>query len=341
MTSSSLLGSELPLVAAPMAGGPTSTALAEAVTDAGGFAFLAGGYQKPAALAEQIATARGWGSPFGVNLFAPGPDRVDTAAFAAYARALEPEAAAHGVELDPAPRSDDDHWADKLALLRENPVPVVSFTFALPAAGEIAALRRVGTVVLATVTTPAEARAAEESGVDGVVVQGPAAGGHSGTWDPDRAITEAATTEVVRSVRTVTGLPIIAAGGVDGPGVVRELVHCGAQAVAVGTLLLRADESGASAAHKNALAAPEFTGTTITRAFTGRPARALHNGFIDRHQGEAITAYPAVHHLTRELRRRAGQAGDTGRMHLWAGTGYRSARTGPAAAILGHLATAL
>lgn len=338
---STLLGVDLPIAVAPMAGGPTTTTLAAAATRAGAFAFLAAGYKTVDALADEIAVARAWGAPFGVNLFAPAPQQVDAAAFARYARELAGEADAYGITLDSIPRTDDDGWVDKLALLRENPVPVVSFTFSLPATDDITSLQRVGTIVLASVTTPEEAQAAADAGVDGLVVQGPAAGGHSATWNPTRTLANDSTAHVVSSIRAVTRLPIIAAGGVDGPGAARELLAAGAESIAVGTLLLRTDESGASAPYKNALGSSSFTETAITRSFTGRPARGLRNGFINRHEPGAITAYPAVHHLTRELRSRAVAAGDTDRMHMWAGTGYRAAPTGSAADVIRALASGL
>lgn len=133
---------------------------------------------------------------------------------------------------------------------------------------------------------------------------------------------------------------MIAAGGVDGPEAVESLLAAGAVAVAVGTLLLRTDEAGTSPTHRQALADPAFTETVLTRVFTGRPARALRNGFIDRHQASAPTAYPALHHLTRELRQAAGKGSDTDRLHLWAGTGHRHAPTGPAANAVRWLAPA-
>ncbi|MFD6447150.1 nitronate monooxygenase [Promicromonospora sp. NPDC060204] len=340
MTTPNLLGSDLPIVAAPMAGGATTAALAAAATNTGAFAFLPGGYLAPERLAADVAAARAWGRPFGVNLFVPGPERPDREAFAAYARRLAPEAAALGVELSADPVDDDDRWPDKLALLLDDPVPVVSFTFDLPAPADIRALRRAGTVVLASVTTADEAAAARDGGVDGLMVQGPAAGGHSATWDPARRVTDAPTTSVVRAVAAAVDLPLVAAGGVDGPDAVRELLTAGAQAVAVGTLLLRTDESGASATYQAALAASD-RGTVVTRSFTGRPARAVRNGFVDRHDAVAPVGYPAIHHLTRELRRRAAASGDADRLHLWAGTGYRHATTGPAADVVRRLAAGL
>ncbi|WP_285100669.1 nitronate monooxygenase [Promicromonospora sp. MEB111] len=340
MTTPNLLGSDLPIVAAPMAGGATTTALAAAATRAGAFAFLPGGYLTPERLAADIAAARAWDSPFGVNLFVPGTGSLDRAAFAAYARRLAPEADALGVELSADPVDDDDRWPDKLALLLDDPVPVVSFTFGLPGPADIHALRRAGTVVLASVTTADEAAAASDGGVDGLVAQGPAAGGHSATWDPARRVADAPTASVVRAVAAAVDLPLVAAGGVGGPEAVRELLTAGAQAVAVGTLLLRTDESGASATYRDALAASD-RGTVVTRSFTGRPARAVRNRFVDRHDAVAPVGYPAIHHLTRDLRRRAAAAGDAERLHLWAGTGYRHATTGAAAEVVRGLAAAL
>ncbi|HIV58095.1 MAG TPA: nitronate monooxygenase [Candidatus Stackebrandtia faecavium] len=336
--STSLLDSTLPIVAAPMAGGPSTVVLARAVASAGGFPFLAGGYKSPASLAAQIEEVRELSVDFGVNLFVPSPGPVDEVAFAAYVEELKPEAEEYGIELDPSVVVDDDYWQQKLSLLVERPVPVVSFTFGLPHVADIAALHRAGSRVIASVTMPSEAQIAHEAGVDGLAVQGASAGGHSAIFDPARAPVPVDTATLVRQVRDVVDLPVIAAGGVDGPESVRRLRDSGAQAVAVGTLLLRTDEAGTSPTHKRALGDTAFTETVLTRAFTGRPARSLHNGFIARHHETAPNAYPAVHHLTRKLRRAASEAGDAERLHLWAGTGWRNARSGPAADVIHHLA---
>ncbi|MFJ7242950.1 nitronate monooxygenase [Streptomyces olivaceus] len=127
-----LLDSLLPIAAAPMAGGPTTVALARAVAEAGAFPFLAGGYKTAAALAEETRQLRSTTSDFGVNLFTPSTDAVNEATFAAYVNELNPEAGAYGLELDPTPFVDEDHWDEKLRLLIEEPVPLVSFTFGLP-----------------------------------------------------------------------------------------------------------------------------------------------------------------------------------------------------------------
>jgi len=337
---------ELPIIAAPMAGGPSTPALVTAVAQAGGFGFLAAGYKTPEALQADIKAVRVT-EAFGVNLFVPQRDdsgalrSVHRDAFAAYANALAEEAAALGLTLATEPIGDDDAWQDKLDVLTADPVPVVSLTFGLPSPSDIAALQRAGSQVLATITTPAEAREASAAGVDGLVVQGPRAGGHSATFDPARKIGSEPTVDVLQSVRAVTSLPLIATGGVDGPQMVAELVRAGASSVAVGTLLLAADEAGTSPVHRAALRDARFTETVVTTSFTGRPARALRNDFIDRYAPVAPLGYPAIHHLTRQLRQLAAKNGDPHRVHLWAGTGYPNIVPGPAATIVNHLSAHL
>ena len=336
-----LLETDLPLVAAPMAGGPSTPALAAAVTDAGGLAFWPAGYLSAEAFERDLATAHADGRPFGVNLFVPQPGAIAPGDYAAYAAALRDDAAALGVELPAEPRHDDDAWRAKVDLLLAQPAPLVSLTFGLPERADITALQRAGSRVLATVTTPDEARAAVDAGVDGLVVQGPRAGGHSGTFDPRRAVTDVPTADVVRAVRDVVDLPIVAAGAVRDGADARALLAAGAEAVAVGTLLLRATEAGTSPTHRAALADPAFDRTTLTHCFTGRPARALANDFVARHHAQAPYGYPELHHLTRDLRRAAARAGDPHRLHLWAGTGYRAACEAPAGEIVRELAGGL
>jgi nitronate monooxygenase len=199
----------------------------------------------------------------------------------------------------------------------------------------------VGSRVLVTVTSVGEAKAAAGLGVDGLVVQGADAGGHSGTHEPTRTLAKVPTAVLVQDVVGATGLPVVAAGGVDGSHRVRALMAAGAAHVAVGTMLLRTDESGASQVHRDALADPAFDDTVITHAFTGRPARGLRNAFIETYEAVAPFGYPGVHHLTRGVRRAAALAGDPQAVHLWAGTGFRSAHTGPVADVLAGLVSGL
>lgn len=335
-----LLATGRPLVGAPMAGGATTPRLAAAIAAAGGFPFLAGGYLTADALRAQIDEFRQLAGdvPFGVNLFVPQQAPVDEAAFATYTDRLAPLAGELGAQIDNRPvMDDDDHFAEKLQALLADPVPVVSLTFGLPAPEAVERLHAVGTCVLATVTNASEAEAAAEIGCDGLVVQGSRAGGHAGTHDPLRDVPEVETADLVHEVRGCVDLPVIAAGGVDGPEAVAALLDAGAVAVQVGTLLLRCHEAGTSAVHRQALADPGFTETTLTRAFTGRLARGLHNRFVDDFSESAPAAYPQVHHLTKPIRTAAANAGRPDSVHLWAGTGWQSAREEAAAETLARL----
>ncbi|MFE7753100.1 nitronate monooxygenase [Streptomyces sp. NPDC057428] len=336
------LGVRTPVLAAPMAGGPGTPALVVAAAQADSLGFLAAGYKDVATLTEQIAEVRDNGVPFGVNLFVPSPQPIDPAAFQDYARAIAPEAHAHGVDVRTIGIvEDDDRWHEKIELLLSQPVPAVSFTFALPDAAVIRSLRAAGTLVIQTVTSPAEAAQAAEAGVDMLIVQASAAGGHSGTFTPQHTPASVPLPQLLAAVRHTVSLPLIGAGGLATPDQVAGALRAGAGAAMVGTALLRADEAGTSLPHRTALTAPTDRGTTVTRAFTGRPARALRNHFTERYSDLAPGGYPAVHHLTSPMRRAATAAQDPERINLWAGTGYRQTRAESTARILQGLTTTL
>jgi NAD(P)H-dependent flavin oxidoreductase YrpB (nitropropane dioxygenase family) len=339
MTTSPLidLGVTLPVIAAPMAGGATTPAMVIAAARAGSMGLLAAGYKTVDSLQREIRTVRDASIPFGVNVFAPNPVPVTVEAYRTYAAAVQREADRFGVSLPQNPVDDDDAFGAKIELLTSDPVPVVSFTFGLPDAGVIRALQQAGTTVVQTVTSTAEAEAAAGAGVDMLAVQASVAGGHSGTFTPDRMPEPVPLDDLVAQVKYVVRLPVIAAGGLSTPGDVAAVLAAGADAAAVGTVLLRADESGASATHRAALVDRARNETVLTRAFTGRPARGLRNSFIDRFEALAPLGYPAIHHLTSPLRKAAAAAGDADSVHLWAGTGYRHARDESTAAILSDL----
>jgi nitronate monooxygenase len=308
----------VPIVLAPLAGGPATVELAAAVSDAGGLGFLAAGYRTADALREQMVAMGD--RRFGVNLFVPGPPS-DAAAVDAYAGELAGEG-----ELG-EPRPDDDHWEAKLALLVEHPPPVVSFVFGLPSPDVIAALP---SEVWVTVTSPAEAKLALAAGADALVAQGSEAGGHRGGFDDAG---EAIGTLALLQLLDVEA-PVVAAGGITtGRGVAAALA-AGARAVSIGTGFLRATEAGTNPAHRDALASPEAT--ALTRAFTGRTARGVVNDFMRRHP-DAPAAYPEIHHLTAPMRARAREAGDANGFNLWAGQAHALAREAPAAEIVAEL----
>jgi NAD(P)H-dependent flavin oxidoreductase YrpB (nitropropane dioxygenase family) len=324
------LGVTLPVLAAPMAGGPGTPALASAAAAAGSLGFVAGGYKTPEAFADELATVS---VPCAVNLFAPNPVPVSHEEFRRYADLLLRDGLP--VSTD-GPIEDDDHWAAKLDMLLAHPVPLITFTFGIPSSSDLSRLRATGARCGQTVTTVDEARSAASAGVDCLVVQAVFAGGHSATLDPRRPLTSMSLPSLIAAISSAVRLPLIAAGGISSTEDVAAAVRAGADAVAVGTLLLRCDEAGTSATHRAALTGDRPT--VLTHAFTGRPARGLRNEFIDRYEAVAPYGYPALHHLTSPMRRAAAAAGDAERVHLWAGTGYRHATGEPAATILTRLA---
>ncbi|AXJ11580.1 nitronate monooxygenase [Arthrobacter sp. PM3] len=336
------------VIAAPMAGGTSTPAFVGAVHRAGGLGFLAAGYKSVAAMQAEIRAARDAGTRFGMNVFVPDPAQLAPSAallaeLAEYRRQLGPDALRYGAELPAFRLDDDDQWQGKIDALLEDPVELVSFAFGLPGPDVVRSLQRAGSAVLATVTTAAEARQAAGQGVDALVVQHASAGGHSAAFLPAPAPFSAAsirqdgtTAELLAEVRSAVGLPLVAAGGVMDAAGLGAVLRAGAAAAQLGTAFLRTDESGARQLHKDALADPHFTRTRLTRAFTGRQARALENDFVRHHPG-APEAYPAIHHLTAPLRAAAAAAGDPERLNLWAGTGWRQAQPGPVAGVVARL----
>ncbi|MEV5395777.1 nitronate monooxygenase [Streptomyces cellulosae] len=322
-----------PIVQAPMAGGVSVPQLAAAVSDAGGLGFLAAGYKTADGMYQEIKQLRGLTSrPFGVNLFLPQPETADPAAVDVYAHQLAGEASWYETELGDPESGRDDGYDAKLAVLLDNPVPVVSFHFGVPAREVIDSLHRVGTLTFVTATTAEEARAVERAGADVVIAQGVEAGGHQGTHRdlPETDGGGMGLLSLVAQVRESVGIPIVAAGGVMRGAQIAAVLAAGAGAAQLGTAFVAAHESGAHALHKQALTNPLFARTELTRAFSGRPARALVNRFVREHGPYAPAAYPQVHHLTAPLRKAAAKAGDAQGLALWAGQGHRMARELPA-----------
>ncbi|MFD3775578.1 nitronate monooxygenase [Streptomyces sp. NPDC058612] len=339
--------SPYPIVQAPMAGGASCPPLAAAVCEAGGLGFLAGGYKTADGMYQEIKQVRALTRrPFGVNLFLPQTGYVDPAAVEAYRGQLAGEANWYGISLaaEDIMGTSDDGYDAKLAILLEDPVPVVSFTFGRPSGAALTALRKAGTYTVVTVTSVEEARDAQEVGADAVCVQGVEAGGYQGTHrdDPQADGTAAVgLLALVAQVRESVALPIIASGGLMRGSQVAALLAAGAEAAQLGTAFLACPESGAHPLHKKALTDPLFVRTELTRAFSGRPARGLVNRFMREHGPYAPAAYPQVHHLTSGLRKAAAAAGDPQGMALWAGQGHRLARALPAGELVEVLAAEL
>jgi nitronate monooxygenase len=321
----------VPIVGAPLAGGPSTPALAAAVCEGGGLGFVAAGYKTASDVADDIAEVRRRTErPFGVNVFFPTDAAVDEAAIERYAERLEVEAKRYGVACGD-PRWSDDEWDAKLDLVARERPAVVSFTFGCPDAAVVAWLRGEGIAAWCTVTSAAEAAIATAAGVDALVVQGAEAGGHQGSFaDMDDA--PRALLPLLQAVRSVTDVPLIAAGGIATGRGVAAVLAAGASAAQIGSALMLTPQAGTSDAQRVAFA--EDAPTALTRAFTGRRARGIVNRFMRDHDSAAPKGYPHVHYVTAPLRAAARARGDADGINLWAGQAYRLARAAPAAELV-------
>ncbi|MER7914714.1 MULTISPECIES: nitronate monooxygenase [unclassified Streptomyces] len=333
-----------PIVQAPMAGGVSGPELAAAVSEAGGLGFLAAGYKTADGVYQEIKRLRSLTDrPFGVNVFMPQPEYAESGAVEVYAHQLAGEAAWYETELGDPDSGRDDGYDAKLAVLLDDPVPVVSFHFGVPSREALERLRRAGTFTLVTATTAEEAVAVERAGADAVIAQGVEAGGHQGTHRdvPENDGTGLGLLSLITQIREAVRLPVVAAGGIMRGAQIAAVLAAGASAAQLGTAFLATPESGAPAVHKEALTNPLFVRTELTRAFTGRPARGLVNRFLREHGPYAPAAYPEINHLTSPLRKAAAKAGDAQGMALWAGQGHRLARELPAGRLVEVLAAEL
>ena len=242
------------IVGAPMAGGPSTPALAAAVANAGGLGFLAGGMMSADELADAIAaTRRLTTGAIGVNLFVPQQRQATAQQFRAFAAALSQEAGDYGVTLGKPCHVDDD-WAAKLDVVCDLRPEAVSFTFGPPTECQCGRIKRAGILTVATVTTVHEAAIARCRGVDAVVAQGPNAGGHRATFDALAAPADDRLETLLAALVCRAGCPVVAAaGGLGTVADVRRMRNIGATAVQIGTALLRADEAGTNPVHRAAL----------------------------------------------------------------------------------------
>jgi nitronate monooxygenase len=332
-----------PIIQAPMAGTSTPD-MAAAVTNAGALGSVAiGSVGVEEARAAIRATRALTTGPFNVNVFCHDPAEADVARNADWIDSLTPLFVSFGaeppVELKNIYRSfrvDDD----ALALLIEERPAAVSFHFGLPDADRIAALKAVGIVLLATVTSPEEGRAAQAAGIDMVVAQGFEAGGHRGVFDPADD-PRFATLPLTRLLATVLDIPVIAAGGImDGAGVAAALA-LGAAGAQLGTAFVACPESAAGDVYRAKLAGQDAGRTRVSAAISGRPARGLENDFMRRAEESRIAPYPFAYDIGKALNAAARAAGDTGYMPNWAGQGAPMSRAMPAGELVEMLAAEL
>ena len=338
------LGIELPIVQAPMGGGPSTPELVAAVSNAGGLGSLGAPYLTPEQILEAARRVRALtDKPFALNLFA-GAHRTENAIDPAPMLAILGEAhAALGLPPPVLPVLPPDPFAAQLAAVLEARPPVFSFTFGIPTAQDLARLRARDIAVVGTATTLEEARLLEAAGVDGILAQGAGAGAHRGTFAGPFERAMVPTIDLVRQISAAVKPPVTASGGLMDGADIAAALKAGAGAAALGTAFLACPESGASEAYKRAVLGTRRDTTVITRAFSGRPARGIPNAFVERLRGHeaAVLPYPLQNALTRAMRAAAAQRGDASFLSLWAGTGVARARALPAGELVRELGSEL
>ena len=329
------LGIRVPIVQAPMAGGPSSQELVAACCAAGALGGFGFAYTQPADMEKQAAWVRErTPSPFVINLFTspqPGEVKDQRAALDAVAQFYSELGLGTPQPVQPPFAPSLDAQLD--AIERVKPRAVTSHLADFPGA-RVRRFQSLGILVGGAATTIAEAKHLESLGADFVIAQGGEAGGHRGTWlrDPYDAMT--GTLALTRLVVKAVKIPVIAAGGImDGAGVAAVLA-LGAQAAQMGTAFIPCPESGASPVHKDALLAAKEDDTRITEKFSGKPARGIVNRFMREMADKPQLPFPAQNSVTGKLRAASAKAGTTDCVALWSGQAAPLSRRMPAAELV-------
>jgi nitronate monooxygenase len=326
-----------PLIQAPMAGGITTPQLVAAVSNAGGLGSLAAGYLEPEQTRAVIAAVRALtDKPFAVNLFVPEAATTEAGPIDRANVLLAPYRAELGLPPPSLPTLAPSRFKEQLAVLAEEKVGILSFTFGVPEPEEMAALKRWGITTLGTATHLLEAICLEESGVDIVVAQGAEAGGHRATFIGPAERGLVGSMALLPLLIAHLRIPVVAAGGImNGRSMAAALVE-GAAGVQLGTAFLACLESGAHPRYKELLAEGTEINTTLTRAFSGKLARGLKNRFtieLQTHEAE-WPGFPVQFALTRDIRQAAAEQNRPEFMALWAGQGCTLCTTQPAGTLV-------
>jgi nitronate monooxygenase len=336
------LGIRLPLIAAPMAGGPTTPELVAACSAAGALGSFGFAYVQPEEMKKQAAAVRAkTDRPFGINLFAsPQPAAIAPKAQSAALEALAP----YYKELDlPKPEPARAPYAPdleaQLAAVEEIKPRVFTVHLDSLSREKTEKFKKLGIMVGGSATCVAEAQRLESLGFDFVIAQGGEAGGHRGSYlrDPYQSLT--GTLALIRIILRAVKLPVVAAGGImDGAGIAAVLA-LGAQAAQLGTAFIPCPESGAQQVHKDLLLKTTEDETRLTEKFSGKLARGLANRFLREAEAKHFPqiAFPAQNQLTTKLRAASAKAGNPDFLAMWAGQAAPLSRALPAAELIARL----
>lgn len=336
------LGLTLPLIQAPMAGVATP-ALAAEVSNAGALGSIGVGASAADDAHRMISALRdATAKAYNVNVFVHRDPVPDPDAASGWCAAMAPLFARFGAAPPQGLRVIYQSFAHDDAMLKvllQHAPPVVSFHFGLPDQDRINALKHAGCTLLATATNLTEAHAAQKAGIDAIVAQGFEAGGHRGVFEPDADDLKMSTETLTRLLVSDIDLPVIAAGGVMNGTDIHKALGWGATAAQMGTAFIGCDETSADAGYRAALADAGRTGTVMTPALSGRPARCLVNPFTTwaESQTTRIPPYPIAYDALKSLNAAAKSAGNSGFGAQWAGQEAAKARSMPASELVATL----
>lgn len=345
MTLQKLIGINVPIVQAPMAG-VQGSALAVAVSNAGGLGSLPCAMLSVEAMRKELAAIRGQTSrPYNVNFFCHVPPAPDARREAMWREALSPYFIEYGIDANVIPAAPGrlPFSAEAADALEEFKPAVVSFHFGLPATALLEQVRRWGAKILSSATTVEEARWLEAHGVDAVIAQGLEAGGHRGIFLSNDLSTQVGTFALVPQIVRAVNIPVIAAGGIADAKGVAAAMALGAAGVQIGTAYLLCPEATTSAVHRAALKSDTAHVTALTNLFTGRPARGIVNRIM-RELGpisEAAPAFPLATSAIAPLRAKAESLGSGEFSPLWAGQNVSGCKEVSASALTREFASAL
>ena len=337
-----LLGIDLPIVQAPMAG-VQGSALAIAVSNAGGLGSLPCAMLTPDAIRNELRAIRAATSrPYNVNYFCHTQPPADPVRDTVWRASLSRYYAEMNLDLGSIPADAGRGAFDEAALdlLREFQPPVLSFHFGLPPSLLLATAKGWGAKILASATTVEEARWLELRGADAIIAQGVEAGGHRGMFLSDDLTTQVGTLALVPQIVRAVSVPVIAAGGIADARGVAAATALGAAGAQVGTAYLLCPEATTSAVHRAVLKSPDARHTAITNVFTGRPARGIVNRLI-REVGPLSTAappFPRAVSAIIPLRAAAERGGSGDFSPMWAGQNTSGCKEVPAGDLTRELA---
>ena len=309
-----LLGNRHPIIQAPMAGS-TTVELVAAVCNAGAIGSMGYSETPSAQIRADVERIRKLtDQPFNLNFFAHESPVNDPGVVDSTRRRLEPFYAEAGIGEVPRDAAEPLmlFTDERLELLLEVKPALVSFHFGLPGRDAVAALKQAGCRILCTATTTREAIALQRAGVDIVIAQGWEAGGHRGSFEVNHEDHGVGTLALVPQIVDAVDIPVVAAGGIaDGRGIAAAFM-LGASGVQMGTAFLSCPEASVSDEHRDALRHATDDDTRLTKAFSGRPARARKNDY-----SEAIAArraplpsFPTMYALSEPLRQASGATRD-------------------------------